>query len=366
MTRLLWEATYLDGRTPAARLATVRLTRQALVLRLDDGSEVVWPLGEVHQTQGFHAGEQVRLERGQGRHEALVLSDQGFLTSLRAVAPEAGRRFVDPVRRRRRGVLVGSSALGALGLLAVLYLVGIPAAAGFVADRVPAAWEARLGAAVVDQVAPPGQRCTDPAGRAALERIVDRLAGALGPTPYRFRVQVAREEVVNALAAPGGHLVVFRGLVGFAVSPEELAGVLAHEIQHVTRRHATRRLIEQAGLAVLLAAVTGDPTGAAAVGAEAARALAAARYSRAAEEEADREGLRLLVAAGVDPAGMVSLFDRLARTGGAEPTLLAFLSTHPRTEERVAALRALAAAAPATRAPLLTPAEWDALKRICG
>ena len=345
---------------------TVRITRGALVLALDGGAEVLWPLAEVRQTQGFHPGEHVRLERGQGVHEALVLVDQAFLTSLRELAPEAAERFVDPMRRRRRTALVVGAALAGVGLVAALYFVGIPALAGVAVARVPPSWEARLGATVADQIAPASQRCTDAAGRQALERIVRRLVDHLGPTPYTFRVVVGRDDAVNALAAPGGHIVVLRGLLDFATEPEEVAGVLAHELQHVVHRHATKAIIEQTGLAVLVTAITGDPTGAAAIGVEAARTLASARYTRVAEEEADREGLRLLLAARVDPRGMISFFERMAESEGHEPRVLAFLSTHPRPGDRVRTLRALAGTAPPAGPPLLEPGEWEALKRVCG
>ena len=92
-----------------------------------------------------------------------------------------------------------------------------------------------------------------------------------------------------------------------------MAGVLAHEIQHVAQRHATRALVRQASTGLLLAAMTGDASGVFVYGVEAARTLGTLRYSRQAEEEADLEGLRLLVAAGIEPAGMVTFFESLRR-----------------------------------------------------
>ena len=366
MAQVEWRGSYLDGRTPASRAVTVRILPGALALALDGGGEVWWPLAEVRQTQGFHPGEHVRLERGQGVPEALVVVDQRFLTSLRELAPATGGRFVDPTQRRRRTALVVGLALAGIGLVAGLYFVGIPALARVAAARVPPSWEARLGATVADQIAPPSSRCTDAAGRRALDRLVRRLVDNLGPTPYTFRVEVGRDETVNALAAPGGHIVVLKGLLDFAESPEEVAGVLAHELQHVVRRHATKAIIEQAGLAVLVTAVTGDPTGAAAIGAQAAQTLASARYTRVAEDEADREGMRLVLAAHVDPRGMIAFFERMGQAEGREARVLAFLSTHPRSADRVRTLRGLAGAAPAPGTLVLDAAEWDALKKVCG
>ena len=110
--------------------------------------------------------------------------------------------------------------------------------------------------------------------------------------------------------------MLFRGLIEQAGNPEEVAGVLAHEIQHVAQRHATRALVRQASTGLLLAAMTGDASGVFVYGVEAARTLGTLRYSRQAEEEADLEGLRLLVAAGIEPAGMVTFFESLRRKEG--------------------------------------------------
>ena len=150
---------------------------------------------------------------------------------------------------------------------------------------------------------------------------------------------------VNALAAPGGYIVVFRGLLERARTPDELAGVLAHEIEHVLHRHTTRAVIQHASTGLLLAALTGDMTGPLAYGLESARVLGQLQYSRRAEEEADRDGMKLLLAARVDPAGMIGFFDDLAK--GEHPRrVLRYLSTHPSPTDRIAALRALAAGAP--------------------
>jgi predicted Zn-dependent protease len=169
---------------------------------------------------------------------------------------------------------------------------------------------------------------------------------------------------VNALAAPGGYIVVFRGLLDRARTPDELAGVLAHEIEHVLHRHTTRAVIQHASTGLLLAALTGDMTGPLAYGLESARVLGQLQYSRRAEEEADRDGMKLLLAARVAPDGMIGFFDELAK--GEHPRrVLRYLSTHPSPTDRIAALRALAAGAPGSPTPVLTDQQWQDLKAIC-
>src|SRR5260370_1392343 len=138
-----------------------------------------------------------------------------------------------------------------------------------------------------------------------------RLPARPPGAPYTFRVYIVDVPVFNAFAAPGGTGVVFRGLLERTDSPEQLAGVLAHELQHVVQRHSTRAIVQHTSSGLLIAALTGDVTGPLAYGLEAARVLGQLRYSRDAEEEADTEGLKMLLAARVDPAGMIAFFKAL-------------------------------------------------------
>ena len=228
----------------------------------------------------------------------------------------------------------------------------------------PVAWEESLGRAVTDQLAPPDLVCADPRGQRALDLIVARLAAAAPPSPYTFRARVVNVPDVNALAAPGGHMLVFRGLVERARTPDELAGVLAHEMEHVLHRHTTRAVIQHASTGLLLAALTGDMTGPLAYGLESARVLGQLQYSRHAEAEADRDGMKLLLAARIAPDGMIGFFEDLAQ--GEHPRrVLRYLSSHPSTGDRIALLRELAAGTPGPFTPLLSDEEWRDLKAIC-
>ena len=121
---------------------------------------------------------------------------------------------------------------------------------------------------------------------------------------------------INAFAAPGGQVVILRGLLEKTASPEQLAGVLAHELQHVYQRHTTRAILEQTATTFLLSAISGDLSGGLAWGLEGARTLGSLHYSRTHEREADIEGLRMMQAARLDPAAMISLLRGHAERGG--------------------------------------------------
>ena len=362
-----WQASYFDGQTAVRHQATVRLMRQGLEVSTAAGSTRFWPYAEIRQTQGFYAGEEVRLERGGRLGESLLIADSDFLLSLKEVAPELGGHFHDPARRPSRARLAALAAVAVIAITGALYLWGIPALAAVLAPRVPMAWEDAVGRSVVEYLAPAAAVCRNPHRQELLDSIVARLATAIPPgsPPYKFRVIVVNEAQVNALAAPGGSIVVFRGLIEQTKTPEELAGVLAHEMQHVLQRHSTQAVIQHGSTGLLLAALTGDMTGPLAYGLQSARVLAQLQYSRRAEAQADAEGMKMLLAARVDPHGIVRFFEGVSDRDNQPRLVREYLSTHPNAGDRIDRLSRIAAQATQTPQPLLSEADWADLKKMC-
>jgi beta-barrel assembly-enhancing protease len=363
----VWDAHYLDGRTPERRPARVVIGHTGLeITLLGGGDSFRWPLAGLRQTQGFYAGEQVRLERGPEPAEALLIADVAFLSALRAGAPHAAAAFHDPARRRFRPGLTAMAAVAAVVVALGLYFWAIPAMATLAAARVPVAWEVALGEAALARLAPPSRRCLDPVRQGQIDEILAVLLRPLPEPRYPFRVTVVDHPMVNAFAAPGGGIVVFRGLLERTDSAEELAGVLAHEIQHVLHRHTTRAILREASTGILVAALVGDVSGVATFGVQTARLLGDLRHGREAEHEADRDGMRLLRAARVDPRGMLAFFEALQKLEDERGAGVRYLSTHPAAGDRLHLLAALAAQAPpAPPVPLLAGDDWSDVTRIC-
>jgi beta-barrel assembly-enhancing protease len=363
----VWSASYLDGRTAVRQAARVIIGLGGLEITLtESGRTFRWPLAEVRQTQGFHEGEQVRLERGGDLAEALLVGDVAFLSALRAAAPQAAGAFHDPARRRFRLARTLLAAVASVGLAAGLYVWGIPLLANVAAARVPVAWEVALGDAAMGQLAPVSKRCRDPERQRRVDEITGVLLRTVPDSRYPFRVTVVDHPMVNAFAAPGGFIVVFRGLLERTENAEELAGVLAHEIQHVLHRDATRAILRQASTGILIAALVGDVSGVMAFGIESARMLGDLSHSREAEHEADRDGLRMLHAAAVNPEGMLAFFRGLEARGEGSEAAIRYLSTHPTPGDRLRDLAALAAAPPKPPVKLLPDYDWSDIKKICG
>nr|MBI3612912.1 M48 family metallopeptidase [Nitrospirota bacterium] len=108
-------------------------------------------------------------------------------------------------------------------------------------NRIPTEWEQPIGEAARSQFLAGQTVVKEGPAVAALQEITKRLADAASGNPYKFEVTVVRSDIVNAFALPGGYVVVFTGLLKKAESPEEVAGVLAHELNHVLLRHGLER-----------------------------------------------------------------------------------------------------------------------------
>lgn len=164
----------------------------------------------------------------------------------------------------------------------------------------------------------------------SVSQIGDRLVRAVAPhTAYQYRFHVVENDEVNAFAMPGGEIFVQTGLLRRFPVEAQIAAVLAHEIQHVEQRHATKRLYRAIGSAALWGMAVGVFTDRSSV---AAVQLTALKYSRANETEADLRGAQIMEAAGYPRQAMVDMLKGLAAMEGSTPP--AWLSSHPDTKER--------------------------------
>jgi Zn-dependent protease with chaperone function len=241
-------------------------------------------------------------------------------------------------RRNHVGRTIGWSAVAVFVLLPVLLLLLLfwqsDRIAGAIAGRIPVAQEQQFGRRVF-QAMRGSLRLQDSSADVELVRSLGARLTAGSRFPYEFHV--AENPAINAFALPGGVIVVHTGLIRATHRPEELAGVLAHEVQHVEQRHSLKAMIRETGLRGLWAAVSGD-LGATLAG-QAALQLGSLRFSRDAEREADRRGFETLVKLDIDPQGMVDFFGTMGREAKNSPP--AWLSTHPASEARQQSLRAM-------------------------
>jgi len=144
-------------------------------------------------------------------------------------------------------------------------------------------------------------------------------------------------KTVNAFATPGGYLYVYSGLLQAAADPAEVAGVLAHEAGHVVGRHSARQMVDAYGLEAITGLAVGKNPGLASqIAASVGTKGFMLANSRGDETEADEYGARYSATAGFDPRGLVTFFEKLKAQEGKTPQVMAFLSDHPATGDRIA------------------------------
>ncbi len=225
---------------------------------------------------------------------------------------------------------------------------------GFAAKQVPPEWEHKMGETVYAQYQIGEQLMSEEGTKKYLLPIIDPLLVALDNPRFTPQFSIVNDSEINAFALPGGFVVINSGLILAADSADEMLGVLAHELSHVTEQHSVRNIISAASVYLSIDLLLGDVSGLLAMIADAAPLLLNQQFSRGFEREADEKGYELLVRANIDPKGLASFFEKLmaeqekqlekVEDETTRELMIAaegLLSTHPATEDRIAYILSL-------------------------
>ncbi|MBL8216152.1 MAG: M48 family metallopeptidase [Bryobacterales bacterium] len=334
-----------DGVSPPQSVQVI-LAPHGIAIQPADGPQLWWPF---EQTQIHEQPQRVHIARGP---QFLILEDQSLLADWHRIR-NSGKR------ERDIAISLVIAAIVIIGLLLTAAYYGLSFAASAFAKLVPRSTEETLGRAALESLAPKSKRCLDP----AINRIAETLGATLPDSPYTFRVYVVNDPTMNAFAAPGGYIVIYRGLLDKTRKPEQAAAVLAHEMQHVLHRHSVKGMLRGVSIWLALALLTGDPTDTLAA---IAGNLGSLHYQRADEQQADRDGLEMMGDAGIDPHAMVGMLELLDQVSGDMPRAAKYLSSHPLTGDRIEDIRQRAARANTKRVtPLLPSHRWPPDPHSC-
>ena len=224
-----FEGFYYDGKSPTRHPVKLRLNPQHLHLIFPDQPLLSWPYSGLRMTRTGSDGP-IRLERFISKNEvtprSVVIEDPEFLAEAHRVAPGALGSFLAPPQRRnlRRALIVLALVL-IPPLFFGIWKFGLPVLSDTFAGNIPVAWEEKLGETVYESMFQPPLKEPPPELREALDAISKRLLTAVPKQPYQFHIYVHPGNMVNALALPGGTVVVFQGLINATETPEELAEV---------------------------------------------------------------------------------------------------------------------------------------------
>jgi Zn-dependent protease with chaperone function len=348
---------FFDGTSNRRHAATLAFT-DALEIAVDGETKARWAYADIRRADSAPGTLRVFCQTAPPLAR-LEIRDAALAADLISRTTN-----IDEHHLSTRGVakIVGWSMAAAASIVLVV-LFGVPLAADRLAPLVPPAFERRVGDVTEQQVKVVfGEKvCSSSrAGQAAFDKLVTKLRDAAG-LDTSVQSMVLSSDVPNALALPGGKVIVFDSLIAKASNPDEIAGVIAHELGHLKHRDNMRGLIYNGGTSFLIGLLFGDITGSSAM-IFASRTLITSSYSREAETAADTFSIELMQKLGRPPKAMGELMMRVTGKEGGKG--LTILSTHPLTEDRLA--RMSKEDQTVKGPPLLTDAEWQALKGICG
>jgi predicted Zn-dependent protease len=359
--------TFFDGVTSVRRDVAVELAPQALQIRAADGTVLAeWPYEEL-ETLSAPEGVLRLGKAGNSVLARLEVRDPQLAAAIDDRSLQVDRSGRGERRMQTKVIVWSLAATASLMMVAVW---GVPRIATQLTPLVPYSVERKLGAAIERQVRASldtrhanaafecGNAAKEKPGRAAFDKLMSQIE-TTAALPIPLNALVVRRSEDNAITLPGGYIYVFQGLIDKAETPDELAGVIAHEVGHVAHRDGTRTVLQAAGLSLLFGMLLGDFVGGSAV-VFAAKTILQTSYTRTVETAADAYGVGLMTKIGGDARALGRMLSRIAGTTHAGPKILL---DHPETSDRVARIEATAGSAP-TR-PLLDRAEWAALKNIC-
>jgi len=363
---------YSDGVTARTEAVAIFVGEadghEALVLRHPETGDVIerLPYAELYAVPSREGELRIGAETlPSGARLSVTGSAQ--IAALRRALPGLDRRHAGD---RRRDLRTLGLALAALVSVIAAYVVGVPLLAGQIVAVMPTSWEAELGRAAQNQIN--GMLSAD--GRVPLcdtdpesfpnQAITRFITAAMegSASPFTPRVDVVQSPVPNAFALPGGSIFYFSALLDETRTPDEFAGVLAHELGHVVGRDGMETLVATSATGLLVGFVLGDMTGlsvASSIGA----AVIDTRFSRDAEREADAFAVATAQRLGFDAGALGTLLERIDATD-ASMSIFSLLNSHPMTAERLEALKQ-ADSAPRPTREVFTDAEWRAIKHMC-
>jgi beta-barrel assembly-enhancing protease len=255
--KLQFSGFLFDGKSAKKQPVRIELTPYHITLTFSSRSAESWLYSDIRwaaETTPFHIEHQLNTTEGE-RLEILVVENTDFYDNCQRIAPNDFSRTT--IKNTFNWKIISA---GAIILLLFFYAVFKIVPYYFVdqlVDKIPLEWEETIGDAVLSAF--PVEKNSDPRVMALLTDTLRLLKQSkVEETPYNLKVFILPTEKINALALPGGNIIVFEGLLTIADSPEEIVGVLAHEAQHIFLKHSTRGILRNLASGMLLVLVRGD------------------------------------------------------------------------------------------------------------
>ncbi|MBM3810671.1 MAG: hypothetical protein FJW20_03435 [Acidimicrobiia bacterium] len=319
----MWTATYRRAAENSKHLVTLQATAGGLAITRRSGEIVHWPYSVLRRRAGRDG--KVLFERGKGgSREILSVGDPAAVDAICRHAPHLHWTSWTESRWKKCIVLFG----GLLALSVSGYIWGVPAAAGAAVSYVPPQVIYKLSEAMLNETVPPKLRCLDPK-LVAVQKLADKLSAARPGA--RAQIVVGDFAYAHSFPLPGAVVVITRGMLARAGTPENLAGIIAHDLHHIRAADPARLVVTPLAYVALKSLITRDFTGKMA---SLAASLGTPSFQPAEELAADAAAIESLLAAGIDPAPAIDFFRSLETDAENQPGASNYRLAHPRFEDR--------------------------------
>lgn len=340
-----YEGILLSEHIEGGRKAGIIITNPfSLTFKKGDDIEIKFPLKDLEASYGG-AGERLVYFKHPQYPGYTIFTDQSHILDDPALSHlfsvQDTRQVVRKSRLTFRTLLISTILLIIAGVS--VFFISRDRIIHKVAMQVPMDYQIRIGEPIFENTLKSNKVLNSDTLSQYLNELTSPLLSQLGESDYQFRFAVVENDAINAFALPGGFIVIHSALLQEAETPDEVAGVLAHEIAHVTSRHHLRGLFNRLGTFYILSMFLGDISVLGSL-VDIGASLESLSFSRDFETESDLEGLKLALASGYSSEGMVSFFKKLGEAhGGEDHALMAYLTTHPTSDSRMKTIENTAA-----------------------
>lgn len=360
------ETKYFDGQSSKVHKVRVELSGSILyVTSIETGDQILaWSLNSIYVHEKPMPPQAGMLSHTKNPDARLhINSEKGwnYIVSRLPKSARGGRQL--PIH------FASFFGYGVIAVASVVFLFAVlPNIIASFAYLIPNTWQQTLGKTAIEAMVGNDKTCTSPDGLKVLTDLTERIEKQL-TRDIEYKVKVINNDFTyNAFAAPGGYVIIYKDIIRKAKSPEEVAGVLAHEMSHVDLHHAIKGVVRDLGFRAVLSLALGGTGGVE----DLAGFFNQMSYSRKYESEADMHAKEALIRAGINPLGLQDFLGRLKELEesigldfkGSE--YLEYFSTHPNTAKRFDAIKPQSDEEKNRQYErALTKEEWNALRTIC-
>jgi predicted Zn-dependent protease len=220
--------------------------------------------------------------------------------------------------------------------------------------------EEKLGDIFWEVIKQSNEEITDTTVVQTIDNVFNRIAKANTIERSKIKLHILKNEEVNAFALPNGHLVIYTGLIVKSKKPEEMAGVLSHELAHIELKHIMKKLISEMGLSVLINISTGNTNSETIK--KMANILSSSAFERALEKEADIKALEYMIQARINPRPFAHFLYRLSLNEDPNAKYLEWVSSHPISKDRSKYINAYLEGKTFQYSEIITQANWITLQ----